>query len=262
MRKLSIVTLLVILALTAWTQQAQAPVEITSEPSHHLVLENMFVRVFAVSVDPGKSTLMHRHGRDYLGITLGDSQITNTRQGAQPAQVTLKDGDTRFTPAGLVHAITNNAGAPFHNRTIELLQPTTNQKACTESCEIPVPCDSADKTKCTTVTKLITADQWSVTMVTLPPGARYPQHTHLANFLTVALTDSDVTMKNQDQPEAAVHFTTGELKWNNPIVHTITNSGKTVAKTVVLEFRGRPAGEGSESMAPQSKDAPQPHDHH
>lgn len=265
MRKLSIVTLFSVLALTAltaWTQQAQAPVEITSEPSHHLVFENMFVRVFAVSVDPGKSTLMHRHGRDYLGVTLGDSQITNTKQGAQPAQVTLKDGDTRFTPAGLVHAITNTASAPFHNRTIELLQPTTNQKACTESCEIPVPCDSADKTKCVTVTKLITADQWSVTQITLPPGAKYPQHTHLANFLSIPLTDADVTMKNQDQPEATRHSKTGEIAWNNPVVHTVTNSGKTTAKTIVLEFRGRPAGEGSESMGPQSKETPKPHDQH
>src|SRR6476646_12246626 len=114
MRNLSIVTLLVILALTAWTQQAQAPVEITSEPSHHKVVDNMFVRVFAVSVDPGKSTLMHRHGHDYLGLTLGDSQITNTKEGAQPAQVSFKDGDTRFTAAGLVHASTNNGSAPFH----------------------------------------------------------------------------------------------------------------------------------------------------
>jgi len=262
MRKLLIVTLFALLALTAWTQQAQAPVEITSEPSHHLVLENMFVRVFAVTVDPGQSTLMHHHGHDYLGITLGDSQITNTKQGAQPAQVSIKDGDVKFTPAGLVHAITNNAAKPFHNRTIELLQPTTNQKACTESCEIPVPCDSADKTKCVTVTKLITADQWSVTLVTSPAGAKYPQHTHLANFLTIPLTDADITRKNQDQPETKVHSTTGELTWNNPVVHTLTNSGSTTAKTIVLEFRGRPAGEGSESMGPQSKDAPKPHDHH
>ncbi|MGZ4829681.1 MAG: hypothetical protein ACXV78_08555, partial [Candidatus Angelobacter sp.] len=109
MRNLSIATLFGILALTAWTQQAQAPVEITSESSHHLVLENLFVRVFAVSVDPGKSTLMHRHGHDYLGITLGDSQIMNTKQGAQPVPVSFKDGDVRFTPGGLVHAISNTA---------------------------------------------------------------------------------------------------------------------------------------------------------
>src|SRR4051794_2314754 len=261
MRKLSFMTLFAVLALTAWTQQAQAPVEITSEPSHHLVLENMFVRVFAVSVDPGKSSLMHRHAHDYLSVSLGDAQIMNTKQGAQPVAASFKDGDVRFTPAGLIHAVTNSGSTPFRNRTIELLQPTTNQKACTESCEIPVPCDSADKTKCVTVTKLITADQWSVTLVTSPAGAKYPQHTHLANFLTIPLTDADITRKNQDQPETKVHSTTGELTWNNPVVHTLTNSGSTTAKTIVLEFRGRPAGEGSESMGPQSKETPKPHDH-
>jgi quercetin dioxygenase-like cupin family protein len=262
MRKLSFMTLFAVLALTAWTQQAQAPVEITSEPSHHLVLENMFVRVFAVSVDPGKSSLMHRHAHDYLSVSLGDTQIMNTKQGTQPVAASFKDGDVRFTPAGLIHAVTNSGSNPFRNRTIELLQPTTNQKACTESCEIPVPCDSADKTKCVTVTKLITADQWSVTQVISPPGAKYPQHTHLANFLTIPLTDADITRKNQDQPETVVHSKTGELTWNNPVVHTLTNSGTTTAKTIVLEFRGRPAGEGSESMGPQSKEAPKPHDHH
>ncbi|MCU1221329.1 MAG: Cupin domain protein [Candidatus Angelobacter sp.] len=261
MRNLSIATLFFLLALTAWTQQAQAPVEITSEPSHHLVLENMFVRVFAVSVDPGKSSLMHHHGHDYLSVSLGDAQIMNTKQGAQPVPASFKDGDVRFTPAGLVHAVANSGTTPFRNRTIELMQPTTNAKACAESCSIPIPCDSADKATCATVAKLFTADQWSATMVTLPPGAKYPQHTHLANFLNIPLTDAEVTIKNQDQPETVVHSKAGEQTWNNPAVHTVTNSGKSTAKVVVLEFRGRPAGEGSESMAPQSKDAPKPHDH-
>jgi quercetin dioxygenase-like cupin family protein len=262
MRNLSITTLLVILALTAWTQQAEAPVEITSETSHHLVLDNMFVRVFAVSVDPGKSTLMHRHGKDYLSVALGDAQIMNEKQGAQPVAASFKDGEVRYTPAGLVHRVSNNGSTPFRNRTIEIVGPTTNQKACTEACEIPVPCDSADKASCPSVVKLMTSDQWSVTRVTLPPGAKYPQHTHLANFLTVPLTEDDVTMKNQDQPEVVVHSKVGEQTWNNPVVHTVTNNGKTTARTIVLEFRGRPAGEGSESMGPQPKDAPKPHDHH
>jgi hypothetical protein len=260
MRNLSVATLFLILALTVWAQQAQAPVEITSEPSHHLVLDNMFVRVFAVSVDPGKSTLMHRHGHDYISVALGDSQIMNTKEGAQPVPVAFKDGDVRFSAAGLVHAVSDSGSTPFRNRTIELMQPTTNQKACTEACEIPVTCEAADKSTCATVKKLFTADQWSVTMVNIPPGGKYPQHTHLANFLNVPLSDADVSMKNQDLPETAVHAKAGEVTWNNPVVHTVTNTGKTPARVVVLEFRGRPAGEGSESPGP--KDAPKPHDHH
>lgn len=257
MRKLPILILLC--ALPVLSQQAQAPVELTAEPSHHLVLDNLFVRVFAVSADPGKSTLVHRHAHDYLSVSIGDAQIMNAKEGAPPAPVKFKDGDVRFSKAPLVHAVTNTGSGPFRNATIELLGPTTNQKACTESCSIAVPCESADKAACVSVVKVMTADQWSVTLVTLPPGAKYAQHTHLANFLVVPLTDADVTRKNQDQPEVVTHSKAGEVTWNNPVVHTLTNTGKTTAKSVVLEFRGRPAGEGSESMG--GKDAPKPHDH-
>ena len=257
MRKLSFFLLL--LALPLLSQQAQVPVEITAEPHHHLVIDNMFVRVFTVSVDPGASTLMHHHGRDYLSVSVGDAQVTNAKEGAQPVAVTFKDGDTRFTPSGLNHAITNTGQAAFHNATIELLGPTTNQKACTESCAVPTPCDSADKAACVSVNKLFSADQWTVTLVTLPAGAKYPQHTHLANFLNVPLADADLSVQNQNQAATGVHNKAGEPTWNNPVVHTVTNTGKTTARVVVLEFRGRPAGEGSESAPP--KEAPKPHDH-
>ena len=83
-----------VLFLTAFAmaQQNQQPVEITSEPSHHLVLDNLFVRAFAVNIPPKASTLMHRHGHDYLSVALGDSEIENVKQGAQPATAKFKDG--------------------------------------------------------------------------------------------------------------------------------------------------------------------------
>lgn len=237
-------TLLLLFVLPLLAQQAQAPVEITSEPHHHQVLDNTFVRVFAVSIDPGASTLMHHHGHNYLGISIGDAQFTNAKEGAQPVAVTFKDGDTRYTPAGLNHAITNTASTPFRNVTIELLGPTTNEKTCTDSCSVPVECNSADKSKCVSVTKLITADQWTVTQVTLPAGATYPQHTHSGSFLVVPLTDAQVVMKNQDKSKTTVQLKIGEVAWNNPVAHSITNTGKTTAKSVVLEFSGQPTGGG------------------
>src|SRR5262249_30081345 len=99
---------------------------------------------------------------------------------------------------------------------------------------------SADKATCVSVVKVFTADQWSVTLITLPPSVKYAQHTHLGNYLVIPLADSDATVKSQGQPEATVHYKTGELKWNNPVVHTITNTGKTTARTVVLEFKEAP----------------------
>jgi hypothetical protein len=244
----------------AWGQQAD-PVDVSAEPHHHVVLDNLFVKAYDVQVAPKESTLMHRHGKDYLGVFLGNSEIQNTKQGAQPAMAKFKDGDVRYTPGGLVHAIADSGDAPFRNITIELLQPTTNQKNCTESCSIPVKCEGS--APCATATKIMTADQWSVTQIEIPAGGVYPQHTHLANFLVIPLTDADVKVKNQDGPETPAHYATGKVTWNNPLVHTITNTGKTPAKAVVLEFRGRPAGEGSESMgADQKAGEHKPHDHH
>jgi quercetin dioxygenase-like cupin family protein len=133
--------------------------------------------------------------------------------------------------------VSDTGDKPFRNRTIEIMQPTTNQKACTESCAVPVPCDAADKTACPSVVKLFTADQWTVTLVTLPPGARYPQHSHPGNYLNVPLADADVTVKKQDQPETVGHYKTGEVTWNSPVVHAATNNGKTAARLVVLEFK-------------------------
>jgi quercetin dioxygenase-like cupin family protein len=237
MRKLSIATLFVILALTAWTQQAQAPVELTAEPHHHLAVENNYVRAFAFSVDPGQSTLRHRHGRDYVSVFIGDGQFLNAKEGAQPATLAFKDGDVKFTPP-LVHAVTDTGSGPARNATIELKQPTTNQKACTESCSVPVPCDSADKSACVTVVKAYTSDQWTVTIITQPAGSKYAEHSHAGGFLTVALTDSDLAVDVKGK-STVNHSKTGDIKWHEPETHSVTNTGKTTTKVAVLEFNGK-----------------------
>lgn len=259
MPKLFAVAVLLV-GLSAFAQQQ--PVEITSEPHHHKVLDNLFVRVYDVKIDPSQSTLMHNHKHDYLGVFLGDSDFQNIKVDGQSANAKIKDGEVRFAATPVVHAVQDKAAAPFRNITIELMQPTTHEAACTESCQVQVACSSTDKAKCPSVEKLMSADQWSVTRITLPPGAVYPQHTHLANFLVVPLTDATLKVRNQDGPETESSYKTGEVRWNNPILHTITNSGKDPAKVVVLEFRGRPAGEGSESMTPDKTEQHKPHDHH
>lgn len=235
MRKLSVATLFFILALTAWTQQAQAPVEITSEPHHHMVVENNFVRAFAFSVDPGKSTLMHKHDHDYVSVFIGDSSGTNQKEGGQPAPVSFKDGDVKFAAAGVVHLVADTGTTPIRNATIELLKPTTNAKACTESCAVEIPCDSADKTKCVSVVKAFGSDQWQVTIVTIPAGSTYPEHTHAGGVLTVALTDSSVIMRSKSRARD-IHSKVGDIQWHEPETHVVINNGKTPAKIAVLEF--------------------------
>jgi hypothetical protein len=239
---------LLLVSIAALAQQQS--VEITSEPSHQLVKENQLDRIFAVTIPPKASTLMHRHGKDYISVALSDSEILNNKQGAQPVVVKFKEGQVGYTAAGLVHSVTNNGEGTFRNLTIELMQPTTNEKACTEACEVPAPCASTDKAQCVTATKVIGSDQWSVTQLVVPPGAMYYTHTNLVDSLVIPVHD-DAKISVQDGPVTSSF--TGD--------RTITNTGSKTLQVVLLEFRGRPAGEGSESMGNPAKPDDHKHDH-
>src|SRR5713101_6622594 len=102
--------------------QTTSEVEITSEPSHHLALENEYVRVFKVEVAPHAATLMHRHRHDYVFVTLGASAVSNEVEGKPPVALKLQDGETRFTPGNFAHIARNLPSTPFRNVTIEFLR--------------------------------------------------------------------------------------------------------------------------------------------
>jgi quercetin dioxygenase-like cupin family protein len=95
--------LLFFLLLPFLAAQTAPEVEITSEPSHHLVVDNEHVRVFKVEVAPHTSTLMHRHRHDYVFVTLGDAHLSNEVEGKSPVDLKLADGETRFTAGNFAH---------------------------------------------------------------------------------------------------------------------------------------------------------------
>jgi quercetin dioxygenase-like cupin family protein len=104
-------------------QNTERIVPVTEEPSHHRILENQYVRVLNVIVPPHGETLIHRHDYDYVFVTLGDSKVSNERVNEKPTELILKDGETRFTPGGFAHRARNLADTPFHNITVEFLDP-------------------------------------------------------------------------------------------------------------------------------------------
>src|SRR5436305_9169032 len=178
--------------------QPQQPVEITSEPRHHLVFENEYVRVFDVTVAPRATTLVHKHNYDYLFVTLGDSDVVSVRPGEKPVALKLKDGEVRFTPGNFAHAAINQSDRPFHNITIELLKPSTSVKVCTEGCDVSSGCLGAmapPNPVCPSTVRRISSDQWMVAMVTLP-STQIVSQTQTAPHLMIAVSDLDLSNDN------------------------------------------------------------------
>jgi quercetin dioxygenase-like cupin family protein len=221
---------------TATLAQQQQPVEITSEPSHHLVFQNEYVRVFDVTVAPRATTLIHKHNYDYLFVTLGDSDVVSARVGEKPVALQLKDGEVRFTPGNFAHAAINKSDRPFHNITIELLKPSTNVKTCAESCVVSMPCNDRANASCPAIEKRISSDQWTVSLVTLPPSAGMEPRTHAPARLVIAVSDLDFA-----GPTAAagnnIRRAPGYVGWVPAgVTHKLVNIGSKPARFVTLEF--------------------------
>lgn len=225
--------LLLITVLVLASFGAAQEVEITGEPSHHLAMENEYVRVFQVEVAPHTATLMHRHRHDYFYVTIGDAQISNEIEGKAPVEVRFADGDTRFTPGNFAHIAKNLADQPFRNVTIELLQDEKVRSAVSRW-----PMEGGDKTyPGVRVKVLFVKDGVRVSEVNLDPGATVPSHRHDGPHLLVAISDLDLRSDIEGKGSIAAKLKPGDVKWMpGAYTHTLTNTGKQAARLVTLEF--------------------------
>jgi quercetin dioxygenase-like cupin family protein len=215
---------------------AQVPgeVEITAEPHHHLALENQYVRVFKVQVDPNSATLMHRHRHDYLSVTLGASEVENDVAGKPPATLKLQDGETRFSPGDFAHIAKDLAPTPFRNVTIELLKDEEAKKT---------PPPKWDEERGLRVLEggtqeiLFVKDGVRVSDVQLQPGGVVPKHHHAGPHLVVAVTDLELRSDVEGKGSSNIQQKTGDIGWvPGGSTHTLTNMGKLPARFITLEF--------------------------
>ena len=225
--------LFVFLLIPFLAAQTTNEVEITSEPSHHFFLENEFVRVFKVEVAPHTSTLLHRHGHDYVFVTLGDAHVSNEVEGKPPADLKLTDGETHFVPGNFAHVAKNLSDQPFRNVTIELMQDEKLRQMLSHW-----PEGSGEKTfPGGRNTILFVKDGVRVSEVNLEPGAIVPSHHHDGPHLLIAITDLDVRSDVEGMGPMPGKFKSGDVKWlPGGYTHALTNVGKSPARFVTVEF--------------------------
>jgi hypothetical protein len=96
-------------------------ISIADEPRHHLVIENEFVRVFAVEIAPHDRTLCHHHPHDYLVYVVDIADVVSAPRNEKPRTMLYKSGECEMASAGMVHVVENLKGTPFRNIVIEFL---------------------------------------------------------------------------------------------------------------------------------------------
>jgi len=214
---------------------AQTAVEITSEPHHHLVLENQYVRAFKVEVGPRQATLMHRHRHDYWFVTIGATGVENDVEGKSPAKLQLSDGETWFLVGGFAHIARNLSDTLFRNVTIEFMQ---DEKARHS------PPAKWDEERGLHVLDngmqhiLFVNDGVRVSEVELQPGGTIPRHHHVGPHLVTAVSDLELRSEVAGKGLSTRQLKSGEVAWvPGGFTHTVTNVGRQRAKFVTFEFR-------------------------
>jgi hypothetical protein len=226
-------SLLIPCVLFAATLAAEPPsaVEIASEPHHHLVLQNKYVRVFNVEVPPQQSTMMHWHGHDYAYVAIGDAEFSNEVMGKPPVTVKLRNGETRFSLGNFAHVARDLAGMPFRNVTIELLQ---DHNASLSSSARWDEQRGLQVLEGGTADILFVKDGVRVTEFQLQPGAIVPKNRLTAPYLLVALTDLE--LRAPDKTTLA-DLKTGGIKWFAARPKTgFSNAAKQSVRFITLEF--------------------------
>jgi len=202
------------------------------EPLHHLFLANDTVRVFKVEVPPGGRTLLHRHDRDYLCVTLGDSDVINARQGEPARELKLKDGDVAFTAGGFAHvAINNDKQKAFRNITIEIMKAAPDPN--------PEPSQMLAGAGMS-VTWMVDNPRAFAEVIELEPGATMPMHEHKRPHLAVPLADATLStdVLGKGQGKGVITQKAGEPRWvEGGYSHTLTNTGTTRARWVQIEIK-------------------------
>jgi len=210
--------------------QPASEVEITAEPSHHLVIENEYVRVFEVEVAPHAATLMHRHRHDYMFVTLGATDISNEVAGKTPLELKLADCETHFSLGNFAHIARNLSDHPFRNVTIELLQDRSSRARW--------PMETGEQEFAGGhLNILFIKDGARVSETYLEPGGMVPSHHHDGPHLVVAVTDLHLRSDIEGGGSIPVIIKAGDAKWvPGGVTHTVTNDGTKPARLISVEF--------------------------
>jgi hypothetical protein len=212
--KLFIAAAVILFAVSASAQAplANTPVPLKSEPHHHLLLENTYVRGWYFEIAGHESTLLHAHDLPYLGVALMPGDYTNAVAGKPDAHALLDDGQLNYSKGGFAHVVRTDAGTPFKNFTIELLRPQgTPRNRCVKVIDAPLDCPVEAAGKPVVETPAFETDEILIQAGALPQGRFYNAGTSQLPRLFLVLSDSELSVESRGEKAQKLHG--GELYW-------------------------------------------------
>jgi hypothetical protein len=103
--------------------QSKPPVSISTEPHHHLVLQNAFVRVYRLVLAPHERTLPYTVEHDCISETVQDGQPAARFDGVVGNSFSPAGKPSSYARGPFTNVWRNGTNDTYTNITVELLQP-------------------------------------------------------------------------------------------------------------------------------------------
>ncbi len=114
----------ILTAALAGTLVLSAQVQVSKEPLHKKVLENKYIRLLNVWLQPGDTTQFHIHSTPSVFLHFSDVTITTQVTGGEWVKEQTVPGKAlyrAFYPDSMVHRVSNIDVLPFHVTDVEIL---------------------------------------------------------------------------------------------------------------------------------------------
>ncbi len=192
------------------------------------VFENDYVRAMEVRLEPGEEQPVHE-GAPRVIYSLSDYTINWTENGIDEGAKSWEAGDAHWHDAG-PHAA-ENTGAT----TAEYLV-VARTKATLPECDLANLAEDVNQAAPDYSEILLENEHVRVTAVQLPAGASIPEHAGI-NRVIYALSDYQIDYTSNREGSGAKALRQGEAHWHEACRHSLTNTGETEARFLVIAFK-------------------------
>jgi hypothetical protein len=207
-----------VLAQGVATPEMQVPA--IREPHHFVKLDNKYVRVLDVTVEPFSGTLYHIHENPYFWISIGAATLRGQTLGSNEIiKIEPADGEVRYSPV-ITHRVGNIAATSFRNITVQI-QGKDDVSPAGAFLANPRPAGyhakPAFENELVRVERLVLEPNQSTGRYVLPRSGMW-----------IAAHDGSISIERHGQPPQRLDVRAGDFEWHTgPVTHSITNVGTT-----------------------------------
>lgn len=202
---------------------AQLPVR--EEPRHKLALQNEYIRLLDVRIQPGDTSLFHVHQVPSFFIPLSTTMIGAEVQGQSPRQSRFPIDSTwynGFENGPLIHRVWNNDTNVLHVIDLELL--ATRNSTLPNTIQLPFKIDFENEKLRVYIFQLQARQAVALPLIKTP-------------MLLVAVDGGDVQLRESDQKKF-IDLKPGSFRWLDAQQRVeINNRGDISTRAILILFK-------------------------